>query len=383
MTERYRPESSLAQDQRVSRRDLLSSDLAKLVQKDAKLASQVGEFDTIKTFDQLVELQPEKLNQGFALMVERVAAETNIIQEIQDTVGKENILRNPGERSFPVTVEFGLGDKSWNAADSQKSIKTEGGYSSKENKILMSEEEPSKRRLWFMMTYAGMPHIVRTLDHELNHYWVSAGKKTDPKIRSKIRNFVETIPARFFGMACGQALALTTKILNYDDKTSHNLRMRLVDAGFKIIGKLTNSFGKALKAPRLEGEIIAQKAGRVFDKRENTTSSLVKTLVDSYGYNSASDIDRIIITSQVCDRLKALGFNHKDIAIKITQARYDKRTVSFPSLEKEIQEMAFKEGLTVNDLDTITDIARVESEIENHKAAIIAREELESLGSEN
>ena len=364
-------------EERKPRTDLLFLDLDELVRNRGEMESRASNFNWREELPVLFdERAAELVSPRFDAMVERLAAETKIVDEIDDTVHKENLTANPGERDFPVTVEFGL------AKTRDEDSLERGNYSDESKTIEIMKDEPDKVQLWAELAYSGVPEVVRTLDHELIHYWQREGRSNIDKLKS----FISDLPARLYSSMAGLAFAAAKKIEEAGGGAISASAAGLVKRRARRLSYLSMfsrvSHGDKGRPQKLQEEIVAQKAGRVFDKKMNTTHSVIQNLVGSYGYGSPADLDRIIVTSQVVDRLRSLGFNHKDIAFKLARTKYDPKGASYPELEAQIEQLAAENGLTVHDLDTMTDIMRIGYEAENAKAMLIAQEEVAALRTE-
>lgn len=416
-----------------ARTEVLNTDVDKLVAQKAELEKSLKDFDQAQA-SEILERAPEVLlSQRFDTMVKRLAAETNIIAEIEDTVQKENLLRNPDAKTFAVPVEFGLEEK-----EKLKSKYGEAGhFDPVENKIQISENDPTKKQLWVLLTQSGMPEVVRVLDHELIHYWEHKSLPPLEKVNRTIKEnkatraiskqwsrasfrfqrFIDNLPSKIYDSASALAFKASNKLENLsyqilretDDNTELGKKARFkvnvltwfaniswsLDSAFSRLSqkheshlhskevKQEEKFKKKLQGrdEYLVGEVVAQKTGRVFDESENRNTALIESLVGVYHYKQVEDIDKIAVTSLVVDRLLALGLSHKDITIRLMKAKYDSKTSSYLDLEHEIEQTALNQGLTVNDLDSISDILRIKTHIENLRAAQIAQEELLKLAA--
>lgn len=363
-------------------------DVSLLVKERNRLRREAKKDFSLEDYEALYEAPPELVSPRFDNMVERLARETRLVGELEDTISKDNLLRNKDERIFPVEVTFGK-EEELNLTEEEKEKKTviHGDFDPKELKIRIAEPEPSKKNLWFELTYHGIPPVLKTLDHELTHYWYERGKRQRSErnvLKAKIEGFLENLKLGFYARTFKEAAKMSKSWRRIVSKRP--TLERLPDIPLKFALTSGRLYKKALKEKGEEevpsniiDETVAQKAERVFEKKANRTLALIETLTKAYGYESPEDVDLIVVTSQVVDRLKALDFSDKEIATKLAQAKYERKAVSFPELEKGIEALARSRGVTVEDLDTQADVRRLKYETENYKAQIIAQEELKKL----
>jgi len=333
----------------------------------------------------IFQSKTEELTPKFRDMTERIFNETAAFKEIEDTVGKDNILRGFSYPEFPTKVEF-------NKA-SELDPKNLGSYNLQTEKIKIKNQVPDQAELWSYLTYGFMPEVVRTIDHELTHFWYHQEKKKPKsfleKLTKRIEIFKDIIKEKtFWGVAelTKHAFKLAEKL---PSSMSGEVAIWLGSQNIDINRNSIKFYEKKMRKLRDDGmddgmidEVLAQKADEVHNKEKYKTTSIIKTLVECYGYNKPTDIDKIILASKAIDSFRALGFSDREIVKEFSGVSYDSESVSFPLIEKKLQDLLEEKGISENDLDYQVDLMRIEKEIHMLEAADIAQEELKNFAKE-
>lgn len=327
---------------------------------------------------------PEEIAKRFGKMVNKVFTETPALRELEDTVGKTNLILGLKNPKFPTAVQFGseneLAQEALKQGDGSAAL---GDYNSRTGKIRIMNEIPECKEIWLDLSYGTMPKTLKTLDHELTHYWHDQeykNKRLDIKKRSEYSKIM--MQEEIYGYIIWAAK-------NIADLSMRLQRYSIPNKIYSWIIKKRSEFLEQMrdinartKEDRLYNEIAAQKAGRAHSRESYKTTSLLNALISLYGYDDKSDIDRIILASQAIDRLRALGLPDREITQLFVGARYDPELISIPSVENKIEELAERRGLTLDDLDTMVDLMRVEKEGHMYEAAIIAQAEMAEFASD-
>ena len=319
----------------------------------------------------------------FQEMIERVFDETPALKELDDTIGKDNILRSFADAEFPTSVLFGSEDELKQEEARLRGGKTQGAilgdYNNETEQIRIKDEIPNPKNVWSELSWAEMPTAMKTLDHELVHHWYNKKRKqelADDIVIQTLRVFESMAQEKLYTSALSlarYAYSLAKKLP--PGLISWEMRKLILNYNAKLRTQLQELYLKSHEK-RLFSEVVAQKAGRIHDKSANTTTSLLDTLISTYGYRDSRDIDRIIVASQSIDRLRALRLSDREIAEIFAGAEYDSKTISIPVVEKRIEELAAQNGMTAEDLDMEVDLGRVRREGNMYQAARIAQEEL-------
>lgn len=207
-------------------------------------------------------------------------------------------------------------------------------------------------------------------------------------MKNRIKSFVYDLESRMYQGVFKLSLEAVSTILEKKFHDTHSPKELLEK--FKVFFSTYSNFfaeinaraylAKAKTLPKnddqLLSEVLAQKAGRVYEKQENTTVSLIDILKGAYGLEKPEDIDKVILTSQLIDRLRVLGKGDNEIAKLLSEHAFDKDTLTFGKLDQEVERMAQEQGMDLDDVDTQIDIMRLRKHNENLKAAIIAQDEL-------
>lgn len=350
-----------------------------LVERRDSLKESVEEYITDGRFSQdwgiVLECPKEEIASRFREMVGRIFEETPVLKEIEDTIGKENILNGfTQSKKFPTAVQFESGSElaKKDADRGSKKTATLGDYNTHTEVIRIRDKIPECEDIWRDLSWGNMPKVLRTLDHELIHHQHNKERKRkELDVREKIfllrAMMQKTIYDNILWIA--QYIA-PIEIMNQVQKKQIELYQNIRDVRDQI------------KERNLYDEAAAQKAGNVYNKESYKTTSLLNILVSAYGYNDKGDIDRIILASQAIDRLRALGLSDSEITQSFVEARYDPESVSIPSVDKKIEELAEQHGLILEDIDTMVDLMRVQGEGDMYEAATIAQGALERFAED-
>lgn len=365
------------------------SEIGRSEEADRLIADRNNLFQKLESFWQrdtrdlrvLVESPAEEIDSSFNEIVNRIDTETSIIREIEDTIGKDNILHGLEKGTYPTQVQFGQ------TPVAREGEKTLGSYIDSSEKISITEQPPEKWQLWLQMLGNGTPEIVKTLDHEIVHHWYKKSRDQAPptlrQITGEVKGFLEE---KFYS-----ALFFVAKKTAEHIFKLKNINPEFESMAFKLASEACDwNLRRKLKGvmkeedvvsrrSRLMSEMVAQKAGQGLRWDKVPTSSLVKILTEGYGFTRPSDIDQIISASQMIDRMRVLGFNDKQIAEVMARTEYDAKTASFPVAESKIGEELQRRGKSWEEIDTLVDLKRIEYQRQNLKAAIIAQEELDKL----
>ncbi|MFH1188193.1 MAG: hypothetical protein V1688_05060 [bacterium] len=311
----------------------------------------------------------EEVKPHYDKMLNRIFNETPALEEIEDTIGKDNLIRGIAQGEFPTEIEFNKGEELNSGQEDDKKLEYDGIYNPKTNKIKIGEEAPTEAEIWRELVLGWLPDVVKALDHEIIHYRYKNNISLLTKIKKKLNDFNYHITEKLYW-----------GVFSMDAKDNFLKRISLFkEKMLEYYGNLLDEYLVELKSRKIKTETLAQKGDRVFKKEDYKTTSVIKDLVESYGYNKPEHIDQIIITSQAIDRLRALGMPDSDMAQELANAKYDSKSVSFPKIDKKIEQIAKKKGLEIEDVDTEVDLMRVKGEINMLKAAKIAQEELKDF----
>jgi len=148
----------------------------RLIEEQTSLSEQVRSYDWMdsRRFKVLRENYSEFAGRRFEQMVRRVESETDYLDEIDDTVEVDNLIRGLEQGDYPTQVAFGQ-DKELNPTEdhaSERESPIKGAFDHETGEIRVGEEAPDPQLLWaqFMDNFI-RPQILATLDHEIVHYY--------------------------------------------------------------------------------------------------------------------------------------------------------------------------------------------------------------------
>lgn len=297
------------------------------------------------------QLSDEGVKQGWTRVVERVTQETKALDSLRETgviYGLVSGLEN-GKYQVPVRfVEEGgkeeMGKLKEQPFSDESNLAVVTGEQGK-RRIYIKGSAPNKRKMWFDTASLGrLPGEVGSLQHELVH----------------VLQWPEE------------------KIKRLNKRLSTQLLISDLLFGIGFISGLYKIHEEEERCRVLE-EIHSFKAGDIVDRlKERSTLELVEHLQGAYNFH---EIDIMVTGITEIERLRALGLDDKEVGKLIGLAKWDKKTVTFPLLEKEIERIAGEKGLSIDDVDNLVLARRMQREIEREKARIIAQEELVNLAS--
>lgn len=346
----------------------------KLVAEKVRLQKKVGRYvDRDKIWTRFINTPAKEFDTRYERMVERIASETKTIGAIEDTVRKDNLISGLAEGVYPVPVEFGQEARMNSASISEG--KTLGEYHNIEHKIKIAEDAPDKFGLWIHMTHTGIPEIVRTLDHEIIHYWSQTFREKKTTGKDIFKMFSDAFEAKLYNEVAQLAFIAAKKAHKLSEFSLRFVSITgfFMDKYRKYMAKEEKKW-QAQEEQKMLGEIVSQKAGQ-----HHRTKPLLRILAEFYGFKKPEETDEIIIASQTIDRLKALALTDQQVAYLFANAKFDRASLSFPEIQKIINGEVKRQEMTLEDLDTKVDIKHLEDQVENLKAAVIAGEELDKF----
>lgn len=303
-------------------------------------------------------LSDKEVEQGWPKVVERITKETRAFDELKETGIIYNLSQGIENGKYGVSLKFGKKDEGKNGKVHSSSttigwIRKRLGHPI----VFVKNPPPPKREMWesiatygsFMSSEEGYPNVkaIGTLDHELTHnlQWSKSGYES--------HHASQLSPITPF-----EAISLYTVLPN-------------------LLIILHSLVKHRREKPRLAlEEIQTFKSGEAAGFGKWPFSELVDHLKERYDFE---DIDVLISGITEIERLKALGINDEEIGKLVKSANWDKETATFPSLEKEIEELAKEKELDIEDVDNLVLAHRLQGEIEFEKARIIAQEELKKI----
>ena len=330
----------------------------------------------------LNEATEERLKFRYVEMIRDMFSQTKALDEIHDTVGKNNLIFWGLAKKFPTTINFNATE--YFEKKYGKEIGVLGTFSVASKEINLPDKKISIKDIWkCLLFHARLPEQISTLDHELTHYWYNEGRINSQNseqntitlkqavIKNLINNslFWETV--RISG--------IIAKVI--DEKITRQSITSLRFYNYLISEVIKNKpFFKSLLQSHLVGsreqdlanEVIATKAGDTAEGQTQTTIDLIEHLKTNYGFVGKGDLDKIIVVSQAVNRLRALGLADKEIAQAMARAAYDEKMTSFPSIDADISELAKEQGMDIYDVDYKVDLMRIENDVEQLKASKIA-----------
>lgn len=299
-------------------------------------------------------------------MIKRVFAETSSLDDLKDTVLEENLLGDIANGQFPTKVIFDQ-SKNLNKDLPSNDFGIAGKYNIDTEEIFIGKPATLRDSVWVGLSAAEIPDEIKTLDHELVHFF------HDQEVKSKLKESVLFKAKRklFFSV-----LQFTEPILNF--KISRRFTEKVLDPYLK---RLVRHFSNW--EDKVYDEVVAQKAGTYSEKNKYTTKELIsRLLIEPYGFDSEDDIDFIILASQAVDRMRALNLSDKEITEAFVGAKYDEENISIPQVDSKILELAAQRGITIDDVDYLVDKMRVTISVNMLRATKIAQEELADFAKE-
>lgn len=356
----------------------------------------------------------EEILTRFQKMLQRIYKETPALGEVEDTIGRMELMSDFAEAKYPTKVQF----------DSEK-VKnrlkirgiTEGAYNVKTDEIMLRDQAPSQKDVWVALAYGDLPSVLKVLDHELNHFWyyqelkrqgwqadglkkedenkelVAITRQLSEKIKNKIKSSIDTVKSLMKELRVYASLKIASqgviasedkfKRLNELYKELYSLRAQRKSKRTRIDYNGDKSSTEVEEERKtMVAEVLAHKSESVHTPRRNSTIEIIEKLVNGYGFKGKNAIDCMIITAQAVDRFRVLGLSDKEIAEFFGRAEYDEKTASFPLIEQQIERIATERGFPTEDLDYRVDLMRIEKELHLYQAANIAQEELKKFAHE-
>lgn len=349
------------------------TDIDKLIEFEKLLQQAVDNFD-IDQLEKLADLPEEKVKAAYRQMIKEIYAQTDIGKEIQDSLGKEVLLRDISKHKFSVPVKFGSGYYPEEEGMVEVGRYVEGDGLFEKGHIKLKDTAPTPQEIWQSLAQAEMPKVLDTLDHEINHhfyYWAKEKSKLT-NVKKMFSNFKEFIKDNiFFDLVAIADLSLKN-IPKLGEKIHHQ-KIKLKEEMWKRQDefRLKNRLNDILM------EVVAYKANMAYRNEEKGLTDLLKILqAESYSVYNPKEIDLVISAAQVVDRLKVLGKTDKEIA-KIFAAHgedFNFEQANFPAIDKKIKQLAESKHLSLDDVDYQVDLTKIKQKIDILKAARIAQE---------
>ena len=363
-------------------------------------AGEKGEMD--RDWKIISEMTEEEISPYFQKMLGRVYAETPALREIEDSIGKDNLMSNLGQGKFATRVQFEknteLG-KPFYANYAKYQVM--GRYFHNTKEIFLKDKAPNQKEIWACLLYRRLPPVLESLDHEINHYWFyrerekhnTASQPTTEKIKTGIeamKSFIKSIYTwrPFKSIKYDKQETRAEIELNEAEKLSVKMDFfrEVMSPGTSYGVNKTEEILYKEKQKKKEGliisETIAHKATNINCPRSGATVPIIEKLTSAYGFKGKGALDRMITAAQAVDRFRVLGFSDKEIAEAFGSAIYDAKSASYPSVQKKIEELAAEKGLSMEELDTEADIMRVKKDLYMYQVAKIAQEEFSRLAEE-
>ena len=92
--------------------------------------------------------------------------------------------------------------------------------------------------------------------------------------------------------------------------------------------------------------------------------------------------DQIIIGAQAVDRLRALGFSNKEIGRLVSSAKWDEQALGYDTLEAAIEQRRTERGLSIEQVDSLVDLKRIQRDIDQMQISKITFEEMDKALAE-
>lgn len=298
-------------------------------------------------------LTEEEVNHGWEGVVKRITEETGAFNELKETGILYNLTGGIENGKYRIALEF-VEEESERMEKLRKIgfftlPRNRAYYDDETSTIFIKGKPPSKRIMWkdiaSFARFLSSPESVgiESAEHELIHVlqWTKERRR---------RFFIQEL-----------------------------IKRRIYIAGVRPGLIYSKRLDRERKHVRALGDVQAYSAEAAAGFKEWPPSKLIEHLKEGYGFH---EIDVLISGIIEIERLRALGLDNEEIGKLVGIAKWDKKTATFPLLEKEIEKLAKEKGLDIEDVDNLVLAKRIQREIEFEKARIIAQEELRKVAQE-
>lgn len=277
--------------------------------------------------------------------------ETEFISKLSETVGLENLLGSLADGEYALPVKFGAKDF------------PEGGGVRTGKSIFIGGEAPSPTAMLEQLANKGQQIIpIHTVHHELIHNHDDAEKLTAGQIKKLD-----------VALAAGGGLAVAlAAILKNDAPAVLYGSSALALGGF---AKMMISNRRSSK----EGEILTETHAYSGNRRispELNTLDIAKHLGEYYGFNKASDVEKIFSASEAIQKLYALGLNDKEIGSFVKESTWNKKEKNWKFLEEKINAIMQENNVSPEELGEFMKNQDLRTEIDNWKVKKITQEKI-------
>lgn len=296
---------------------------------------------------------------GFDATILRLQRETGYLKELEDVGISSALVAGLENGKFKALVKFLAPENFLAKSMTRKGVAA--SYAPILDTIFIPEKAPTSEEMWLMLATEGtLPEVIASLDHELTH-----DAQWSKQQRAAILGLSAVSTASYFALVRKYGVIAAIGISN-------------------AIRLLTNQMEKGLKNDEMLQEVHAFEASaesptngreRFIHRRE-----IAEHIINAYE-PSGKDLPDALYAYDLIHTLRILGMDDQELGKLVNLARFDKKTRSFPRLERAKLEKKSEWGIAGDDdFENVTDTLLAKHDLElalqRHKAEEIATREL-------
>lgn len=305
-------------------------------------------------------IPPEDRDAGFDATILKLKRDTEYLNELED-VGISTALVDGLENGKYGAYTLFINPDNFFSKILKKG-RVSGSYLPIFDTIIIPKNPPTSEEMWLKLASEGkLPDVVSTLDHELTHdkQWNKSQRAAILTISSiPTASYLASLPH----LGVWKSLAIQEFLIAASRISTNILK------NDKMLSEV-HAYNSSGNSPTSQNS-------RIINARD-----VAFHIIDNYGINNRDYIDAMNAYDDI-HTLRIMGVDDVEIGKIVSGAKYDKKTESYPKLDKRIMQEKEKWGIVNDDkfrLVRIALIAQHELELryQRHQAEEIAAKELQ------